>query len=398
VTTPSGQTPSGKTEEDLRDQETREVEVRPLHVVEPPPVPLPSPRLLERGATIGRYVVLEPLGEGGMGLVYSAYDPKLDRRVAVKVLRAHAGATSDAGTLGSGLLREAQAMARLSHPNIVPVHDAGSVDGQVFVAMELIEGKTLSQWLRERPRPWRLVLEKHLDAARGLAAAHAAGIVHRDFKPANVLVRNDGRVLVTDFGLARSISRSVPVAADGPAPGPGDVTAEPDRRADPLTRGGMVMGTPEYMSPEHRRGEEVTEKGDQFSFCVALYEALFGHRPGGSEWTKPGERPRVRSGATHGTPSLVRRALLRGLRESPDERFASMDALLEALTVRWWRSARTRAAVAAGCIVAVGTGTAVALAPTPIEQCRQLAGGLGQHWTPELKHRLGEAFAATGRS
>jgi predicted Ser/Thr protein kinase len=198
-------------------------------------------RLQVRGdARLGRYLVLRVLGEGGMGVVFSAYDEELDRRVAIKVLSTRAAG----GTSGRARIRrEAQAMARLSHPSVITVHDVGEVDGDVFVAMELVDGETLGAWLaRERPK-WRRVLEVFAEAGRGLAAAHAAGLVHRDFKPDNVMLGRDGRVRVMDFGLARGSA-----AEDEPSPG-GD--AEVARGVDlRLTRSGAVMGTPLYMAPE----------------------------------------------------------------------------------------------------------------------------------------------------
>src|SRR6185295_2513362 len=157
------------------------------------------PDPIHRGSTIGRYLVLQRLGEGGMGVVYAAYDAELDRKVALKLLRP----TRDSDEGHARLLREAQAMARVSHPNVIAVHDVGMYRDQVFVAMDLVEGTTLSKWIRQEPRPWREVIRVFLDAGRGLKAAHDAGLVHRDFKPTNVLLGRDGRVFVTDFGLAR---------------------------------------------------------------------------------------------------------------------------------------------------------------------------------------------------
>src|SRR5437763_1115036 len=201
---------------------------------------------LDRGATVGRYVVLDRIGAGGMGVVYAAYDPELDRRVAIKLLRPDRF-SSEAGRLR--LLREAQALARLTHPNVVAVYDAGTFGDRVFVAMELVEGETLRQWLGEGPRSWREVLDRFLPAGRGLAAAHAAGLVHRDFKPENVLLGRDGRVRVMDFGLARveehaQESTALPMMVRA-------LTEESvPRPLGPLTQEGRVLGTPNYMSPE----------------------------------------------------------------------------------------------------------------------------------------------------
>src|SRR5690606_24594817 len=156
---------------------------------------------LKRGDSVGRYLVVAPLGQGGMGIVYAAYDPELDRRVAVKVLRPR-GKSKVAAT--ARLLREAQAMAKLSHPNVVSVFDVGQHAASVFVAMDFIEGETLEDWMDRGPHPESEVLARFIAAGRGLAAAHAVGLVHRDFKPANVLLGAGNRVEVADFGLART--------------------------------------------------------------------------------------------------------------------------------------------------------------------------------------------------
>src|SRR5262249_20636244 len=138
-------------------------------------------RELDRGAALGRYLIIERLGAGAMGVVYAAYDPELDRKLAIKLLRTSASAGSESSGGRTRLVREAQSMARLQHPNVVAVHDVGLFEDQVFVAMEFVEGKTLRGWLREKPRSWQAILEVFLQAGRGLAAAHAAGLVHRDF-------------------------------------------------------------------------------------------------------------------------------------------------------------------------------------------------------------------------
>src|SRR6185437_8431657 len=171
------------------------------------PAEISQPML--RGETVGRYLVVGPLGEGGMGVVYLAYDPELDRKVALKLMRAEVAEGKSASAGKNRLLREAQAMAKLHHPNVVAIHDVGTFGEKVFLALELVEGKTVRQWLDEvrSPRPWREVLATFVAAGRGLAAAHRAGLIHRDFKPSNVLLGKDGRVQVTDFGLARAIEQ-----------------------------------------------------------------------------------------------------------------------------------------------------------------------------------------------
>ena len=218
---------------------------------------------------IGRYVLLERLGRGASAEVHAAYDPRLRRRVALKVLAT--GAPLD-GIGRERTLREAQALARVEHPNVLTVYDVSPVDHDpMYIAMELIEGESLRGWSARADRPWRSVLRVLVDAAHGLAALHAAGIIHRDVKPDNILVGEDGRVCIADLGLAMS--------QDG-----GMVTQE--RAGDPdaesldvtLTRTGAVLGTPRYMSPEHFAGADLDARSDQFGFCVAAAEALFGVR------------------------------------------------------------------------------------------------------------------------
>jgi serine/threonine protein kinase len=228
---------------------------------------------LARRVQVGRYVVVEKIGAGGMGVVYAAYDPLLDRKVAIKLLRLDWAA----GALAEGrarLIREGQVMARLQSPNVITVLDVGSWGDRDFVAMELIDGCTLGQWLRQRPRTWQATLGALVEAGRGLDAAHTAGLVHRDFKPDNVLCSRAGRVLVTDFGLAR-------LDGEGPAPVelPAGAAPAPLPATPVQTRSGALVGTPAYMAPEQLEGGPVDARSDQFSFCVTAFEALAGTRP-----------------------------------------------------------------------------------------------------------------------
>jgi tetratricopeptide (TPR) repeat protein len=321
-----------------------------------PLAPLGPGGLPRPGARVGRYVLLRHVGEGGMGVVFAAYDPDLDREVALKLLKP--GAVADAEARGR-LVREAQALARLSHPNVVTVHDVGLDGDTVFLAMELVRGRTLRHWLLEAPRSWREVLSRFLLAGRGLAAAHAVGLVHRDFKPDNVLLGDDGQVRVTDFGLARA----GPGPLDSPEPAGGDspVWEAPPRGGDTLP--GVRQGTPAYMSPEQWRGLRADARSDQFSFCVALYEALFGQRPfaGGTveervralregRVTPPPRGSRV--------PGVVRDAVLHGLAAEPASRHPSLDALLDRLEsgprARRWRQAAAALTLGVAASAAVG--------------------------------------------
>jgi tetratricopeptide (TPR) repeat protein/predicted Ser/Thr protein kinase len=306
---------------------------------------------LDRGATVGRYVILDRIGKGGMGVVYAAYDPELDRKLALKLLRTSTGDRS-ADRRRVRMIREAQAMARLSHPNVIVVHDVGSFDGQVFVAMEFIEGGSLAEWIKV-PRPWERVVEVFVLAGRGLAAAHEAGLVHRDFKPDNVMITETGRVVVTDFGLAR--------ASGGPD---GSMDSEafvdgPRKLATTVTAQGAIMGTPAYMAPEQHEGRIVDARSDQFAFAVALYEALYGQRPfpgddvaslayhvGSGNIRPPPARTLV--------PPWVRQVLLRALSVAPEDRYPSITALLadlerdRAIRPRW-----------SGVLIGIGLATAI---------------------------------------
>jgi len=215
---------------------------------------------LAQAPTIGRYTFLKELGRGGMGVVCTAYDPKLDRKVAIKLTRSLATASAASR---ARILREAQAMARLSHPNVVQVYEVGELRDELFVAMEYIDGVDLSQWLAAEPRSWRDVQRVFLEAGRGLAAAHAAGLVHRDIKPANVFIGADGRVIVGDFGLARASEDASMLTAGTPAI---DLAAVKTGLSTPLTATGALLGTPAYMAPETFEHNISDAASDQFAF------------------------------------------------------------------------------------------------------------------------------------
>ena len=287
---------------------------------------------LELGMMVGRFVALELIGRGGMGTVYMAYDPELDRYIALKLLHQQARTMDRAR---AQILAEAQAMARISHPGVVAIHEVGTFRDRVFAAMELVEGTTLRAWIAEGPRGWRDVVAVFLLAGEGLAAAHTAGVVHRDFKPENVLLGRDGRVKVSDFGLS---SRS-------PA---GDDT---------------VAGTPGYLTVEALRGHGVDHRADQFAFCVTLWEALHGHRPFSAQ-TADDLAAEVRRGPVfdrraRGVPKRLDQIVRRGLALEPQDRYASMRELLDALG----RAASRRSArrVAAAALVAAAVLGAAAV-------------------------------------
>ncbi|MBX7081734.1 MAG: serine/threonine-protein kinase [Nannocystaceae bacterium] len=355
----------------------------------------------ERPVLLGRYVVLKHLGSGGMGDVVAAYDPQLDRKVAVKLLRGRSEADDPAH---ARLLREAQAMARLSHPNVIAVHDVGTHGSRVFVAMELIDGVTLRQWAAE-PRTLEAVMAVLLAVARGVAAAHGAGVIHRDLKPDNVMVGDDGRVRVMDFGLAR------PVAEPTTLPGRGEdevfrASSRPqlDAMALPLTQVGAIVGTPAYMSPEQLRGLELDARSDQFSFCVLAWEALEGRRPfvGGTVGELLDAMAKRRFTPSVGgldVPGWLRAALERGLAAAPEDRFATMTALIEALERGRARVRGRRlvtAAVAAGVIGLGGLGARQAVRARVRQGCADEGATIAATWNDDARARLASGLAATG--
>jgi tetratricopeptide (TPR) repeat protein len=353
---------------------------------------------LVRGALVGRFVVVDRVGVGATAEVHVAYDPKLDRKVGLKLLRPSPSAPEySPHSLEKRLVREAQALARLSHPNVVPVFDVGMHGDRVFVAMEYVEGTTLRTWLA-RPRAWRDALAMFIQAGRGLAAAHAVGIIHRDFKPENVLVGADDRPRVADFGLATASGEDV--ASAGSATGSG---GSPDL-AQTLTQTGSVLGTPAYMAPEQLCGDRATAASDQFAFCVALYEALYGDRPFGGD-TLPQllndiETGRVRPPARGGrVPRRVLAAVMRGLASSPASRFPSMQALLAALAPHPMRP-RVAVAIAVPLAVLVAAAGMYAMffagAPAHEAACHRGSERLAGVWDEARKRGLHDAFRRSG--
>jgi tetratricopeptide (TPR) repeat protein len=349
---------------------------------------------LPRGTTIRHFVVLERIGAGGMGIVYAAYDYGLDRRIALKLVRDRGGATARAR-----LLREAQALAKLSHPNVVAVYDVGQHGDDVYVAMELVEGTSLRAWLAAEPRGWRAIVEVFRRAGAGLAAAHDAGIVHRDVKPDNILIGRDGAVRVGDFGLA-VISTSGTGDRDGVAPAvDGAVTVT-----------GAAMGTPAYMAPEQHAGAaEVDHRADQFGFCVALYEALHGVRPFAGD-DGPAVRAAIAAGrfapGAPGTPGVrdrdvpawLRRVVQRGLASEPAARFPSMARLVAELGHDPQRRRRRSAQLGAALLLVAGVGLGSARlaggeGPAP---CSGDDARLAQAWSAPRRAAMRDAFLRSG--
>ncbi|WP_394824768.1 protein kinase domain-containing protein [Pendulispora albinea] len=382
--------PSGKpTEEQQREVGGSDTVTEPS-----PPARHDLAGPLTMGERVGRYVVVDWLGEGGMGVVYAAHDPELDRTIALKILRA--GASDTEVDHGERLLREARAMARVGHPNVVTVFDAGFHGDRIFIAMERVSGTTLREWLQAKKRPWREVVQVFVEAGRGIAAAHAAGLVHRDFKPENVLIGRDGRVRVSDFGLARA-DAGAPTVRDSHAPSEDGANA---RRVahDPS----LAFGTPAYMSPEQLRFEHAGAASDQFSFAVALYEGLYGERPFAG-MTLPERGRNIMEGRISevpkgsDVPSWLRKAVVRALAGHPSVRHPSMNALLEAIGRNPRRAWRRRGVWIAWAALTVLVFFGARNLWRPSEpKCSGLDRKLSGVWDDARKRAVHDAFRATG--
>lgn len=344
---------------------------------------------------LGRYTVLRRIGAGGMGVVYLGYDSELDRKIAIKLLRVRGG--DGHGHASARLVREARALARVDHPHVVAVHEVGAHDGAVYLAMDLVEGVTLDHWQRQRPHPWRTIVELYLQAGRGLAAAHAAGVIHRDFKPANVLVgpddRGGSRARVVDFGLAR--------AADDLDDAPTSATPHDGALTSELTATGALLGTPAYMAPEQLLGRRADARSDQFSFALALYEALCGQRAFAGDslealrdaviagHRRPPERRRK-------APRWLHRLLDRALEVAPERRHPSMQVLLDQLARGLLR--RRRLGLTLGALaLALGAAFVGSHAAAPPALCARGADALASVWNDDARAAARAAFLATGK-
>jgi serine/threonine protein kinase len=350
------------------------------------------------GSQVGRYRILGLIGRGGMGEVYAAYHPDLERRIALKIVDESG---PDSAERRTRLLREARAIARLSHPNVVTVYDAGTLGVRVYIAMELVEGETVAAWLRAVPRTWREVVDVFIAAGRGLAAAHAAEIVHRDFKPHNVMIGKDGAVRVMDFGLARLVKEHAPAdpLRDGVEP-------DADQGSVTVTKTGTLLGTPAYMAPEQFRGEPTDARSDQFSYCVALHEALYGFRPRlahlDNDGGPGGVPPAAPAEGRRRVPAWLRSAVLRGLRHDPPERFASINVLLAILDRGRARVRRRMIGAAAGLAVALAAVAGWRVSHPQRYECRPAPSRLADAWSAEggtgsRRARLNQALLASGR-
>ncbi|MEM9455094.1 MAG: serine/threonine-protein kinase [Myxococcota bacterium] len=351
-------------------------------------------------AQIGRFQVLEEIGRGGMGTVYAAYDEQLDRKVAVKVMRVeHSDFEAQ-----QRFQREAQAMARLSHPNVVTVHEVGHSAEQVFLAMEFIRGQSLDQWIHSKPG-WPQVLEVFVQAGRGLMAAHEAGLVHRDLKPHNIMRGEDGVVKVLDFGLARTRSDQLDEPTDARRP-----SGSSSILSSPLTLTGTVMGTPAYMAPEQFVAGPIDARSDQFSFCVAFFEALYNERPY-ENTSKTASMASASRGAAQRSRSLMPdarvprwllRVVLRGLEPMPGDRWPSMAALLAALD-RGQRRSQWRRRFIGLAVLVLCVGMAIAVQQQHareqrerIAACDAEGAAIDEIWNDGARGRLEAGLLATG--
>jgi tetratricopeptide (TPR) repeat protein len=352
--------------------------------------------------TWGRYELRRRVGAGGMGTVYAVWDPQLGREVALKVISGDGRRAGGASELSlARLAREAQAMARINHPNVVPVYDVGRDDDQVYFTMELVQGASLDGWLARRHRTTDEILDVFDQIASGVAAAHRAGLLHRDLKPHNVLVGDDGRVRVADFGLARAVVASPldTLQADdawavATGSGPDNaVTMSPE-----LTDTGTTVGTPAYMSPEQHAGATLDARTDVYALSVALFVALFGALPFASDGAA-GMYMRKAEGAitwplrARPVPRWLIALLERGLQPSPERRFASMEAL-RATMRRGRRGKGRRLAAAVGFLAVAGVGAMLQSGPAT-RPCAALGDEtIAAVWSEGRAADLERAFAA----
>ncbi len=337
---------------------------------------------------VGRYELLERVGQGAMGVVYAAYDPPLDRRVAIKLLRpTSAGDAAAQHTLRQRLLREARALAKVAHPNVIAAFDVGEHDGEVYLAMELVDGETLTQWLAREERALPEVVSMFAQAGEGLAAAHDAAVIHRDFKPDNVLVGRDGRARVTDFGLARGAGALA--AHDASADRDASLTLS-------LTRTGALAGTPLFMAPEQLDGRPATARTDQFAFAVALWTALYRARPFDGDTLEDLAR-NVRetrlSAVERELPAGLRATLERALQADPGARFDDLRAMLRALAPYASRPARARAPwVIAALSLVAGITVAAVSARGRVDPCATGRAQIAPLFTESRASAMRQAF------
>ena len=346
----------------------------------------------ETTAYVGRYTILRELGSGAAGEVFKAYDPELDRHVALKLLKDHTLISTER------MRREARALARLNHPNVVPIYDVGQASDRTFIAMKLVAGGTLTNWLASEHRPWRSIVQVMLKAGHGVAAAHEAGLIHRDIKPSNILVSSAGDVRVTDFGLARTIDNLPPSST---RPEPNNKIQQLDEHGR-LTVSGAFVGTPAYMAPEQTLGEPATAATDQFSFCVTLHEALYGETPFcGDGFRELANNVRQRTphkpAAFSRSPKGLWRVIAKGLHKKPCDRYPSMRDLLADLdTVERAQPRRARRiACLGGVAIAVACATWFGLSAerSAANMCIDSAREVDNLWSDEAAQAIRTRFS-----
>ncbi len=352
---------------------------------------------------LARYQLGPQLGAGGHGIVYSAHDPKLDRDVAIKILRPTTTAQPQRAATIARMLQEGRALAQLSHPNVVEIYDVGRLppeDGAhdgCFLVMERVDGTDLAAWLGERPRPTAEILDAFVQAGRGLAAAHRRGLVHRDFKPANVLIARDGGVKVTDLGLVRWMFPHRGSTYDT-NPDPSDARPPSSLDAHALTRTGSIMGTPLYMAPEQHRGDPADARSDQYAFCVALFEALAGHPPYAAPTTQA--LAKAKQQPAPAPPPLasraVSRSLLRGLHPDPAERHPDMESLLATMASRHHRTWVVPIATVTALVGLTGLGLFGPPAAHDSRLCEVDGEAFDAVWGPARAREVLQAFEHAG--
>jgi eukaryotic-like serine/threonine-protein kinase len=374
-----------------------------------PTADMPTPlahELLPPGTEVGRYRIVERLAIGGMGVVFKAHDPQLSRHIALKLVQQssidierHCAAEE----YEQRLLREAQALARLSHPNVVAAFDVGRFGGALFIAMELIDGESLRTWLMAKQRSCQEILAILLEAGRGLSAAHRAGVVHRDFKLSNVMVSEQGRVQVVDFGLARTtgvVLEATPTVSafetEVSSSAEGSSGASLHSSAE-LTRTGAVIGTPGYIAPEQFDGVPSDERSDQFSYASAAFRALTGRSayPVDSLAAYRSALGGERAPWPKRVPRAVRKVIDRGLSRLPEQRYPNFDALLEDLQ----RAARPPRRLTLLVLAALGMSALVSTFTVRerfMRRCDPDLKSLERAWSSERSAQVKSAFERSG--
>jgi eukaryotic-like serine/threonine-protein kinase len=412
----------GRPARDVRSESTLSSDAASLATYESgddvsaPATPNVEGDVFARGSTVGRYLVLERLGAGAMGVVYAAYDPELDRKIALKLLRPQQ-TEGDQTRRQARMVREAKAVAKVSHPNVVGIFDVGVHEGHVFMAMEHLAGGTLRDWMTAKKPAWRDVIKVFIEVGHGLAAAHAEGLIHRDFKPDNVLLDKNGVPKVVDFGLVRMVAAGRNLAESG-AMDQEAATAEPelapalrDLPGGPaaLTRTGALTGTPAYMAPEQFQSLQVDARSDQFAFCVSLYEALYGERPfAGTNVIQLADavmKGRIQPAPKNSqVPGWVRTCVVRGLKVDPLQRHAGFEELLATLSND--PAKRNRKLMLAGAAVVTmvaAVGVTHRLGSGQRTMCTGGGARFAGIWeagagSSERKAAIHRAFAASGKS